>query len=583
VEYHVLKDGGMSGPYSEEELRSGVAEGRFAMTDFVQVDGQVAWVPIGQVLGTPEEVSNETEVPGWRSILKWAWMRLRHDVTERGLATGSVCLLLGLLALALSKWPVFFWMPWLLVAAITAFLLLRRGREVSGALLLLAVVAAPWLTHYYLPRMHLRKAEPVAQTEPAEVSKPAVRPGDAAAPDPIPAPSVARQVSATSAPAIAATKPALATPAPESLLTTAGKLAEVVAPFLNRAKEAPKAPDSSDSPMQAEPVAAAANGGPAALAPSDLEALLNHNDPFVILKGTNGSCNGFICRLADKAWLFSTIELATRIKQPTFVQLDGVPVTPGPAEIAAGPDIVRYAVPKPPAHPLEAMQNLEANLHIGDSIRVLGNKGGGVITPMGGEVIGIGPDRVEITLKFIPGVSGSPIVHVKTGKVIGIASYNPRPYDEYGEVGQAGNTALMRRFGWRIDHVPAWEPVNWPELYAESDQLAQISKVTEDQYNFFGAARDQREPKILTEALRGPGMEWYEKMHKKQSSEADRGSAGRSFLNTLHFLSRADITPVVGHLRYTYFRNELAAEQTIRDRIYKAFEQQVASNGPKPH
>jgi hypothetical protein len=78
-------------------------------------------------------------------------------------------------------------------------------------------------------------------------------------------------------------------------------------------------------------------------------------------------------------------------------------------------------------------------------------------------------------------------------------------------------------------------------------------------------------------------MEWYGKMHKKQSSEADRLNAGRSFLNTLRFLSRADITPLTGHLSYTYFRNQLAAEQTIRDRIYKAFEQQVASHEPKPH
>src|SRR5580698_4093003 len=37
VEYNVLKQGEMTGPFSEEDLRTGVADGQFVLDDFVQI------------------------------------------------------------------------------------------------------------------------------------------------------------------------------------------------------------------------------------------------------------------------------------------------------------------------------------------------------------------------------------------------------------------------------------------------------------------------------------------------------------------------------------------------------------------
>jgi hypothetical protein len=44
------------------------------------------------------------------------------------------------------------------------------------------------------------------------------------------------------------------------------------------------------------------------------------------------------------------------------------------------------------------MADVEATARLGDPVVVLGNSGGGgVVTSLPGELVGIGPDRVEVT------------------------------------------------------------------------------------------------------------------------------------------------------------------------------------------
>jgi hypothetical protein len=172
---------------------------------------------------------------------------------------------------------------------------------------------------------------------------------------------------------------------------------------------------------------------------------------------------------------------------------------------------------------------------------------------------------------------------VKSGKVIGIASYLPRSYEGFGGDPKSSAADAVRRFGYRIDKVPAWEPANWPELGAEADQIEQISKFTEDMFNLFESVYNQRDPHFMTERLRGPAMEWQAKLHQKQLSEHDRGNATQTLLTALHFLMRSDVSPIEGRLRYAYFRDQLASEQKVRDRLYKAFADQFASAIQKTH
>ena len=166
--------------------------------------------------------------------------------------------------------------------------------------------------------------------------------------------------------------------------------------------------------------------------PPSGDVLSIHNDAFVIMKGAEGSGSGFICHQGNQTWLFTNIHVIADIKQPTMTRLDNGTVTPGAAEAAVGEDIARFAIAQSPPHPLEAITEFESNVRIGDEVMVLGNSGGGgVVTQLKGTIVGIGPDRIEVSAEFIPGNSGSPIIHVKTGKVVGIATYLTKRRDQF--------------------------------------------------------------------------------------------------------------------------------------------------------
>jgi hypothetical protein len=255
----------------------------------------------------------------------------------------------------------------------------------------------------------------------------------------------------------------------------------------------------------------------------------------------------------------------------------------GAADVAAGRDIARFVLSQPSAHPLEIITDFDNNVQMGDDVVVLGNSGGGgVVTKISGKIIGIGPDRIEVSAEFIPGNSGSPIIHVKTGQVIGIATYLTRRYEEFSS-NQAGaqktspGTIVIRRFGYRLDNASTWEPLEWNEFRAEGVMMAKVSALTGDIFDFFASLRSKKEPSFATETLRRPAMDWLGSLQNKHLSDADRLSATRGFLNSLRFMVRSDINAAASRLRYTYFREELKKESHVRDELYKGFDEGSAT------
>ena len=100
------------------------------------------------------------------------------------------------------------------------------------------------------------------------------------------------------------------------------------------------------------------------------------------------------------------------------------------------------------------LDNLNANVAVGDEVWVLGNaEGAHVVTPIAGKLVGIGPNLVEVDAPFVPGNSGSPIIHKRTGKVIGVATYVIQRAADAAP-GLSLPTAV-RRFGYRV-------VINWP-------------------------------------------------------------------------------------------------------------------------
>ena len=198
--------------------------------------------------------------------------------------------------------------------------------------------------------------------------------------------------------------------------------------------------------------------------------------------------------------------------------------------------------------------------------------------------MGIGPDRIEVSAEFIPGNSGSPIIHAATGKVLGIATYLTRRYEAFTNAdGKAGATPakdspgamVVRRFGFRLDSVKQWQPLNWAAFQAEARTIEQISAVTGDVFDFLAALRNKETPAFATATVRRPAELWLTTIRQTRISQADREQATRSFLTSLRSLAVSDVNAAQGRLRYAYFQEELRQEREVRDQLYKAFDDQA--------
>jgi hypothetical protein len=123
-------------------------------------------------------------------------------------------------------------------------------------------------------------------------------------------------------------------------------------------------------------------------------------------------------------------------------------------------------------------EDVGAGVAVGDDVLVLGNsQGSGVVTEIPGKVVGIGPDLVEVDAKFVEGNSGSPIVHLKSGKVIAIATF--LTLHNTSVIDKDSPFDGIRRFGYRLDVAKDWEYPELARFAAEAEAIRQRKHVTE--------------------------------------------------------------------------------------------------------
>jgi len=105
---------------------------------------------------------------------------------------------------------------------------------------------------------------------------------------------------------------------------------------------------------------------------------------------------------------------------------------------------------------------------------VAGNaEGGGVINTIKGKIVGLGPQLVEVDAPFSAGQQWEPDRAFETGKVIGVATYlTIKKYDAATK--EVLKAPVVRRFGYRLDSVKTWQPVNWPAFYAQAAEVQAI-------------------------------------------------------------------------------------------------------------
>ena len=352
-------------------------------------------------------------------------------------------------------------------------------------------------------------------------------------------------------------------------VTQDGKQITITGGSATAPKSAPADQDEDEStPAPTPPI-------PAEVQQAASQLIQTYHDSLVFVTGAAGSGSGFIATIGNANFLVTNVHVAAGIRDAAFKTLDGTVVQGGVPSMAVGEDIFCMAMP-PGGKPFEIMQNVDQNAAIGDDVVVLGNaEGAGVVNTLIGKIVGIGPNLVEIDAPFVPGNSGSPIIHLKTGKVIGVATYLlTNQYDLTTD--QKLKKPVVRRFGYRLDSVKGWQAVQWPAFNAQAVQMENVEALTDDLYDFFRDL-DENKGAVTPERHQNPVIktrieDWLAAKSHNPSAE-DSEEADTNLISFLKVACQSDITAAQRQVTYDYFRRELGDQKGVRDQMGAAFQQ----------
>ena len=189
---------------------------------------------------------------------------------------------------------------------------------------------------------------------------------------------------------------------------------------------------------------------------------------IVIIKGKSGSGTGFVTKFCGKKVIITNNHVVKGNGKLTFLTQSGRELKVKNLFIPRDRDLAIFELEDKSITPLQICTNV-GDLKSSTKVVVYGNSlGASVITTVKGTLQGTGPRDIETDAGFVEGNSGSPIIDLSTGKVIGVATYATfrSSWTTYG------TKFKIRRFGTRIDNI------NWDDFQIYDKKKYQQDIVT---------------------------------------------------------------------------------------------------------
>jgi len=208
-------------------------------------------------------------------------------------------------------------------------------------------------------------------------------------------------------------------------------------------------------------------------------------DALVIVTGDNGVGSGFLAEMKGRYFIVTNIHVLAGNEQVVFATATGQALPANPhIFVASEEDVAIIPIAKPDSFlPVSGDGSQPAN--IGDDIVVMGNaQGASVVTRLEGKVDGVGPDRYEVSATFVPGNSGSPVLHEASGEVIGVAAYLVDNSDSEDKWLEESEFKKIRRFAFRIDSVKEWQRASLAELKRDHDAVEEYESLLDGVLEF---------------------------------------------------------------------------------------------------
>ena len=182
------------------------------------------------------------------------------------------------------------------------------------------------------------------------------------------------------------------------------------------------------------------------------------------VEGEEGVGTGFLCEMDGKKYFVTNRHVAKQRGRMTAYYLDGKQMEFGLdaiIEVAENRDLVRFEIQSE----RQFLKLSDKTPDIGDAIEFYGNAGGGkVVTVTAGKILAVGQERIEIDCPIQGGNSGSPLVRVADGCVIGVTTISTfnRLSGDASKVGTRydPNVKLTREFAVRFSGV-TWRSMSY--------------------------------------------------------------------------------------------------------------------------
>ena len=194
---------------------------------------------------------------------------------------------------------------------------------------------------------------------------------------------------------------------------------------------------------------------------------------IVTVETDMGHGTGFIVEHDGKKFILTNQHVLEALRQITFTLYDGTVLRPSSVEVNKSSDLARVNISESPL-PALLLETIEPNIE--DEICVYGDSGGEkVFTKLSGRILGVGPDKLEVSADFIPGNSGSPIISSR-GRVLGVATYLLTRVDPSEYLLTGTRFAKPRRFGLRYDPQDRWVRVSTAEFIRQQVVLDETER-----------------------------------------------------------------------------------------------------------
>lgn len=227
---------------------------------------------------------------------------------------------------------------------------------------------------------------------------------------------------------------------------------------------------------------------------SDPDAISMFNDvrpSLVIVKSGTGTGSGFIANIDGKKRLITNAHVLRGGRPFEAHSVEGQRLRLG-STIYLGDDVdlCMIDIIDSDLPGLSLSTNQPA---LNDIVYVFGNSdGGGVATVLNGNILGIGPDRIEVSAQFVQGNSGSPIM-LSDKTVIGVATYVTRSNDPNDWIKRGTRFTDTRRYGLRISNAK-WISLTPKEYFTVANAITDLETFCYELTDLVFAERAQRFP-----------------------------------------------------------------------------------------